>query len=233
MLWSFCTDIEAFKKKIEEEAPSSCPPVPQSSKESKDIALKPNTQKKNEVAKAKKPNDDDIPLRKLHKQLKKKTSKKSKKLTEKRSNSREGPIDQKKDDTSLGTSTQTSARTVSNSDKSASNVEDALPNSKPPKKRKMNNIKNATNEDLNTESGNINKQAPSSSNGPHGDLLGSLFSSEVPISKSKEKAIANAAAKPSSTKDEHVFAVSKASSMTDEADDDKLSVAGVLLGLGK
>jgi hypothetical protein len=71
------------------------------------------------------------------------------------------------------------------------------------------------------------------SNGPHGDLLGKLFSSDE--STEKEKELDKRATEPkwsNDNKEEGSSDISKTSSIVDNASDDDLSAAGVLLGLG-
>lgn len=177
------------------------------------------------MTETKNPNDGDIHLKKHHKQMKKKSSKKSETLLEEQSN-HEGHI--KREGTSLDTTIaqmKMSGAAISNSNKPESNEGNTLTNSKPPKKRK---VEITAHEDMNTASGKNCEQAPTQSNGPHGDLLGLLFSGKESITKSQETA-----KKKDVAGDENVRTVSESSNTIEEADDDKLSVAGVLLGLGK
>lgn len=238
-------------------SPSSKP------KPSSKATSKVKAEKKGTVSKKKsKQQDDDLPLMKLYKRSKKATKKNAKKSD--------------KSEAVIATASKRSPKPEKESTHEC--INQYLDGKQPakvdqenscaprlPKKQKFNELDESSLASNVVLQKNVhltnNVDHPSNmSKGPHGDLLGLLFSTEGCSSKvqsltSKEAIQGNYSSKSSvdlgpagdgemtdvsksdvklgSAKDGNTSEVSRTSSILDDADDDELSAAGVLLGLGK
>ena len=200
-------EIENFKKALDHRHLSPSLQV----KESFTIKAKSNaTDKNRKAAKKEQDNDDNITLIQLHTRTKISTKKVARQKAEKKRSSHKISSDQRND---LNSDPQTSS-----CQEKFSRGTSLSTSSKPMKKRMINELDNS-----------LHKENEPRSKGPHGDLLGMLFSSAL---NPTETAIAKAArGKKSSAKDDACCEASKISGHVNSAD--KLSAASLLLGLGK